>query len=320
MSDNKSKLQKVEKLYDAIIVGGGPAGLATGIYAGRALLNTLLIQGDIPGGQAAITDAIENYPGFPEGISGFELMTRMQKQAEKFGITIVKDKITHIGKTGAIFELNTKKNTYKSKAVILTSGTIPRKINVPGEEEFTGKGVSYCATCDAAFFKNKTVAVVGGGDSAVKEALFLTKFVDKLYLIHRRDKLRAEQIIIKRLLENPKVKPIWNCVPTAIKGGSKVESIEIKNLKDNTLSKIDVDGVFVFIGNVPKTEMIKENLNLDKNGYIITDENMATTVPGLFVAGDIRSKMLRQVTTAVSDGAIAAISAEHYLESKVCVS
>ncbi|RLB41231.1 MAG: thioredoxin-disulfide reductase [Deltaproteobacteria bacterium] len=302
-------------MRDLIIVGAGPAGLTAGMYAARARLNVVLFERMAPGGQVLLTDIIENYPGFPDGISGFELMDRMRKQAEKFGLTIENREVLSFKFDHELKTVVTDKGEEQAQAVILASGANPRKLGIPGEELLTGKGVSYCATCDGPFYRDLEVAVIGGGDTAVEEALFLTKFATRVYLIHRRDQLRATKILQERVMENDKVKIIWNTVPLEILGDKAVEAIELKNVKTSEQSTLKIQGVFIFIGYEPNTQVLQGLIELDELGFIKTNAIMETSVPGVFAAGDIRSKNLRQISTAVGEGATAAFSAEKYLEN-----
>jgi len=290
-------------------VGGGPAGLSAGIYAARARLKTVILERLMPGGQAAVTDYIENYPGYPEGVPGHELVAKMQEQAEKFGCQILSDEVEAVSiekKTAT-----TRSENYSWKALIVATGADPRTLDVPGCQDFRGRGISFCATCDGALFSDKKVAVVGGGDSAVKEAMYLTKFASHVFVIHRRDQLRAERIIQEKAFRNEKITFVWDSIVTAIKGDQRVEEIHIHNVKTGEEKDIDVDGIFVYIGRIPNTAMI--NVEKDKAGYIVTDSDMRTSAKGLFAAGDCRSKKHRQVATAVGDGASAAMSAEEYI-------
>ncbi len=307
-----------ETVWDLIIVGAGPAGLAAGIYAGRSNLRTLVLDQMMPGGQLLITEAIENYPGFPEPISGFELSEKMKDQAKRFNVAIESGYIvTSVDLDGEIFTVEVESGgKIKGKTVIWAAGSTPRKLGVPGEAEFIGRGVSYCAVCDGAFFKDRTVAVVGGGDSALEEALYLTKFASKVYLIHRRDRFRAVKVLQDRVSKNEKIEPILNKVVEAIKGSQFVEYVVLKDTVSGEVTNLDVDGVFVFIGNEPNVKPVLHLVDSTPQGYVITDEEMATSTPGLFAAGDVRAKSLRQVVTAVSDGAIAAMSATKYLEER----
>ncbi|SHM85010.1 thioredoxin reductase (NADPH) [Caldanaerovirga acetigignens] len=301
-------------MFDLAIIGAGPAGLSAAIYGARARLSTVIIEKMYPGGQAAITDIIENYPGFTEGIGGAELTEAMKKQAERFGAQFLNGEVEKIEKQNEKFLLHLKNEIVEAKTVILAMGAQARRLGVKGEKEFTGRGVSYCATCDGAFYTDRTVMVVGGGDTAIEEALFLTHFASSVIVVHRRNELRATKILQERAFKNEKIKFIWDSVVEEIKGADAVQEVVVKNLKTGETSSIPVDGVFVAIGWDPNTAIVKDMVKLNEKGYIITDENMATGVPGLFAAGDIREKSLRQVVTAVADGAVAAVSAEKYLE------
>ena len=302
-------------MRDIIIVGAGPAGLTAGLYGARARLDVILFEKMTPGGQVLLTDMVENYPGFPERISGFELMDRMKRQAEGFGLSIEMREVSGFQFTSEAKTVITDKGEEKARAVILACGATPRKLGIPGEDLLTGKGVSYCATCDGPFYRDLEVAVIGGGDTAVEEALFLTKFATRVYLIHRRDQLRATKILQERVIGNDKVQIIWDTIPVRILGENGVEAIELKNVKTSQVITLKVQGVFIFIGYEPNTQLVKGLLDLDPLGFIKTDDEMQTSVPGVFAAGDIRSKNLRQISTAVGDGATAAFSAEKYLES-----
>jgi len=298
---------------ELVIIGGGPAGLAAGIYGGRAALNPLILERGVPGGQAATTEWIENYPGIEDGIGGFELMVHMHRQAEKFGAEFKNADVLSIKKENGVFNLNTTTGEILAKTVIVATGAEPKELNVPGEREFRGRGVSYCATCDGNFFRGKTVAVVGGGDSALEEAIYLTKLVEKVYLIHRREGFRAAKVVQQRAKANPKIEFVLNAVVEEIVGERKVEKVVVKNVQTGEKSEIPVAGVFIYVGLKPNTAFLEGFLTLE-NGYIKTDDKMATEIPGLFAAGDVRLKDLRQVVTAVADGAQAAVSAEKYLE------
>ncbi|MBC7321047.1 thioredoxin-disulfide reductase [bacterium] len=299
---------------DLIIVGGGPAGLTSAIYSARALIDTIVIEKMLPGGQPILTTFIENYPGFPEGISGPEFAERLESQARRFGARIITSQpVKEVLRVDSGFEIKTEEESFFCNAVIIATGTSPRKLNVPGEDTFTGRGVSYCAVCDGAFYKDKVVAVVGGGDSAIVEAIYLTRFASKVYVIHRRDQLRAEKILQERAFANSKISFIWNTVVQSIEGEKKVELLKLKNVKTEEVSELSVDGIFVYIGSTPNSSIVKDLVEMDENGFIITDNFMRTNIPGLFAAGDVRSNTFRQLATAVGDGAIAANSAEKYL-------
>jgi thioredoxin reductase (NADPH) len=305
-----------EKTYDVIIIGGGPAGLTAGIYASRSKLKTLLIEKMGCGGQSAITDWIENYPGFPEGINGFELSSKFEEQARKFGLEITSDEVTDIEicKDKPLKTVKTASSSYNTMSVIVSSGANHKKLDVPGENEFLGKGVSYCATCDGPFFRDKEVCVVGGGNSAVQEAVYLTRFAKKVTLIHRRDRLRAAKILQERAKDNPKVELLLNTVIEKIGGKDKVENITVKNVSTNDASILNTAALFIFVGLVPNTGFLKDIVRLNEKGYIITDLEMKTSREGIFACGDVREKALRQVATAAGDGATSAYSAQEYVE------
>lgn len=305
-------------VYDVIIIGAGPAGLAAGIYASRARLNTLIIEKGKEGGQIKTTDEVANYPGSIENASGPSLIARMVEQADEFGAKRVIDEIKSVELEGKIKVLKGTNEEYQAKAVIIATGANPRPIGCPGEKELTGRGVSYCATCDAAFFEDMEVFVVGGGDSAVEEAMYLTKFARKVTIVHRRDELRAAKSIQEKAFKNPKMAFMWDSVITEVKGDGILESMIVKNVKTGEEKEIFADendgtfGVFVFIGYSPATKLFDGIIEME-NGYIKTDDNMKTNVPGVFAAGDNRVKSLRQVVTASADGAIAAVQAEKYI-------
>ena len=308
-----------EKIYDVIIIGGGPAGLAAGSYAGRSRMSTLIIEKEKIGGQIVITADIENYPGGVEGDSGPSLIDRMSAQAERFGAEKIYDTIVDMQLEGDVKKLIGNKGEYQAKSVILATGAFPRPIGCPGEKELVGKGVSYCATCDAAFFEDMVVYVVGGGDAAVEEAMYLTKFARQVTVIHRRDELRAAKSIQEKAFANPKLDFMWDSVVTELKGDGIVESLIVKNVKTGEEREIFAPeedgtfGVFVFIGFVPNSTLFEGKIDME-NGYVLTDDDMKTNIPGVFAAGDVRKKSLRQVVTAAADGAIAATQAYHYVE------
>jgi len=299
---------------ELVIIGGGPAGLSAGIYAARAAIKTVLLERGIPGGLVVSSQHIENYPGFESGISGPELMAQMEKQARRFDLEIRFADVWVIQPAGSEIILETDHGRISAGAIIVATGVQPNLLGVKGEFELTGRGVSYCATCDGAFFRGKRVAVVGGGDAAVEEAMFLTKFAERVFVIHRRGELRATKIIQQRAFTNPKIEFVWHSVVDEILGGDMVESLTVRDVRDHKTTSLDVDGVFIYVGYRPNSSLVEDLVELDEKGYIITDENMRTNRPGIFAAGDIRQKLLRQVVTAVADGAIAAVAAEKYLE------
>ncbi len=302
--------------YDLIIIGGGPAGLTAGIYAARARLNVILVEMVTPGGQILVTDWIENYPGFPEGLTGAELVQRMADQAARFDLKIESAEVASLDLSDSVKKVNLSDSTSLSAhAVIIATGASPQKLNIPGEEEYNGKGVSFCGTCDGPFFRDRIVAAVGGGDTAVQESMFLTKFAKKVYLIHRRDELRAAKILQERAFENNKIEFVWDSIATQIGGSSGVEKVTIKNIKTGDTKDLAVDGCFIWVGTTPNAGFIGKEIKTDEFGFIIADQNMATSAQGVFAAGDVRNTPLRQVATAVGDAAIAVISAEHYIEN-----
>jgi len=301
--------------WDLIIVGGGPAGLTAGLYASRARLKTLLIERLISGGQMTNTTEIENYPGTPKGTTGTELAFRMEEQAKEFGLQIIHKNVDKIETEDSTKLVHCGDEVYTAKSVIISSGAEPRKLNIPGEEDYVGRGVSYCATCDGSFFSDKEIVVVGGGDNAIEEALFLTRFTREVKVIHRRNKLRATQVLQERAFRNKNIKFIWDSIVKEIKGTELVKEVILENVKKSEISSLKVDGVFIAVGYVPDTKYLEGLITLDSNGYIVTNENMETNIPGIYAAGDIRKKLLRQVVTATADGAIAAEMASHYIEN-----
>ncbi len=300
-------------MENLIIIGGGPAGLTAAIYAGRAQLAPLVIAGPAPGGQAALTERIENYPGFPEGIGGRELTQLMQQQAERFGARVEMDEVTEVNLSVHPFRVTTYHGEHEAKALVIATGASPRKLSVPGEEEFAGRGVSYCATCDGFFFKGREVVVVGGGDAALEEALFLTRLASKVHVVHRRDRLRAARILQERAFANEKIEFVWDSVVVEILGDGSVSGVRLKNLRTGRESVLKADGVFVYIGTAPNTQFLRGQLELDERGYIVTDRRCHTSVPGVFAAGDVQEPVLRQVATAVGSGAMAAMEAEKFI-------
>ena len=311
----------MENIYDVIIIGAGPAGLSSGLYASRAKLNTLILEKDKTGGQIVTTDEVANYPGSIEDATGPAIIARMVKQAEEFGAVRKKDTVLDVDLEGDIKVVKCQNSEYKAKAVIIASGAKPKKIGCPGEVELTGKGVSYCATCDADFFTDFEVFVIGGGDSAVEEAMYLTKFARKVTVVHRRDELRAAKSIQDKAFANDKMEFLWNSTVDEIKGNGIVESIVFKNTKTGETTEFNAPeedgtfGIFPFIGFEPLSQLFKGKVEMDQGGYIVTDDNMKTDIEGVFAAGDIRVKSLRQVITAAADGAIAAVQAEKYIEN-----
>lgn len=304
----------LKEAYDIVIIGGGPAGLTAGIYAARDNLDTIIIEKNFPGGQVGITETVENYPGFPDGILGVDLAEKMFQHARRFGVQVkngVCSKIEFDGKYKVVLFNDFK---IKAKALIIATGAKPLNLNVPGENKFLGRGISFCATCDGAFYKDKVVAVIGGGDSAVEEGHYLTKFAKKVYVVHRRDKLRAAKILQERAFANPKMEFFYNCIVKEVKGEQKIDAITLYNKVEDKEFDLAVDGVFVFIGWTADTDLLKGIVEMDDSGFIMTDEHLSTNVPGIFSAGDNRLKELRQIVTAVADGAIAAKSAEKYIE------
>ena len=305
---------KNNKTHDLIIIGSGPAGLSAALYAARADLHPLVLTGMVLYGQASTTDTIENYPGFPEGVGGGELGQLFQSQAERFGAEIVMDNVNAVDFNQRPFVIETYGQKLKAQTVIITTGATHKKLNIPGEIELTGKGVSYCGTCDGWFFKDKDISVVGGGDSALEEGLFLTRFAKSVTVIHRRDELRAGAILQKRAFANPKINFIWDSVVTEIIGDEGVEAIKIHNVKTGEDQEFPTEGVFVFIGHSPNSDLFEEQLSIDGNGYILTNKLLETSIPGVFAAGEVADPHFRQVITSAGMGAAAAIQATRYLE------
>jgi len=301
-----------EKHYDIAIIGAGPAGLAAGLYAARARRRTVLFEKNVTGGQIALTSIVENYPGFEE-INGFDLGQAMQHQAEKYGMETAYAEVAGLDRRDSLHVIHTSEGDYTAKAVILTAGADYNRLGVPGEQELTGHGVSYCATCDAAFFKDQVVAVVGGGDAAMDEGLFVTRYASKVHVIHRRDQLRASAILQERAFANPKMEFVWNTVVEVIEGKDAVEQLRLKNVVTGEESALDVAAVFIFIGLHPNTDFLKGRVKMDEGGHIYVNEWMETELPGFFAAGDVRVNSARQVVSAAGDGATAAIRADHYI-------
>ncbi len=307
----------MNKLYDVIIIGGGPAGLTAALYTSRNKHSTLLIEKGLIGGNINEAEKVDNYPGFPKGIGGMELTALMHEQALLYGTEVVNDEVTYIDIEDNIRTVKTTQGDYSAKALIITGGSERQKLNVPGEKEFSGKGVSYCATCDGPFFRDKRVAVVGGGNAALYEALHIAKFASNVSIIHRRDQLRATPVVQDKVFAEPKINVIWNSVVKEVQGEIFVNKLKLADVKSNKESFLEIDGVFVAIGLVPNTSYLKNIVPLNDKGYIIVNNKMETGVPGIFAAGDIRENSIRQVIAAAGDGAVAAISAANYIENQV---
>jgi thioredoxin reductase (NADPH) len=307
----------MNEFHEAIIVGGGPAGLTAGIYLRRAGIDALLLEKGMVGGAILQTEQIENYPGFPGGISGKDLMGRMAEQAREFGLSIKESSpVTSLSKSGDRFIVGVGDRVFESTAVLITTGTTATKLGIPGEEEFTGRGVSYCATCDGWFFADEDVVVIGGGDAAIEEGLTLANVVRKVFVVHRRDRLRAQQILQDRAFRNDKMEFLWNKVPLKISGTDVVESVTLKDAVSGETTERPTSAVFVYAGSRANTGFLGDLVDRDDSGYILSKDDLSTRTEGLFVAGDIRKKFLRQVATAVGDGAVAAVNLEHYLLEK----
>ena len=302
-------------MYDIIIIGSGPAGLSAAIYAQRACLDTNVIEKNgISGGQVLNTWEVDNYPGFP-GVTGFELSRQFREHANKLGARVVQDEVVQVELSGNVKKVVCEEETYEARCVILASGAHHRTLEVPGEEELRGAGVSYCATCDGAFFRGRTVAVVGGGDAALEDAIFLARMCEKVYIVHRRDKLRGAKRLQERLQALENIEFVWNSETVAIEGNAQVEALRLRQTKTGEERRLDVDGVFIAVGIAPESELYAGQLELDEQGYIRADESGQTSVPGVFAAGDVRTKALRQILTAASDGANCVASAERYLQA-----
>jgi len=314
-SDNPEKRETPQK-ERVLILGSGPAGWSAALYAARAELAPLVLTGMEMGGQAALTYTIENYPGFPEGIGGSQLGELFQKQAEKFGTRVEIDTAEKVDLSQRPFHISTYAKDYLADVLIISTGARPNHLNIPGEREMTGKGVSYCATCDGWFFKEKDVTVIGGGDSALEEALFLTRFAKKVTIVHRRDTLRAGAILQKRAMENPKISFIWDSIPVEVIGDRKVDTVKIKNVKTGVVTDHSTDGLFIFIGHTPNTQLFEGQLTLDERGYIEVDTLMQTNIPGVYAAGEAADPHYRQVVTSAGMGAAAGIQATHFLENE----
>ncbi|HLE34285.1 MAG TPA: thioredoxin-disulfide reductase [Nitrososphaerales archaeon] len=315
-ADEKSEPEKRKK-YDVIILGSGPAGLTAAIYTARAKLQTLVISGNLPGGQLMTTSDVENFPGFPNGIFGPELMMNMRQQAERFEAVVMDDIATQVDFKRKPFRIMTTDKEFEADAVIAATGASPRKLGLKGEETFGGRGVSYCATCDGPFFKGDDLLVVGGGDSAVEEATFLTKFAKSVQLVHRRDKLRASRILQERAFANPKLKFLWNTAVADIYGDKKVNSVMLHDLSTNEKKKAEVGGIFIAIGHDPNTQVFKGQLEMDEQGYLVIKNHTLTNVEGVFAAGDVHDHRYRQAVTAAGFGCMAALDVEKYLQEKL---
>jgi thioredoxin reductase (NADPH) len=302
--------------WDVVIIGAGPAGLAAAIYAGRARRSTLVLEKGLPGGQILLTDWVENFPGFPDGVTPFELMQDFRKHAEKFGARLETDEIEGISKIEGKWLLKGSKVDYTARAVIIATGSAYRRLGIDNEARLTGRGVSYCATCDGAFFAGLHIAMVGGGDNALKEALFLTKYCRKVTIIHRRDRFRGEKIYQERVFASPQIEVLWETVVKAVNGADKVESLELHSLKDGTAAHLPVDGLFISIGTAPQTDFVRGLLDLTEWGQVKVDLNMESSVSGIFAAGDVSDACPKQIATAVGTGVHAALSAEEYLSRR----
>jgi thioredoxin reductase (NADPH) len=314
-TETKKDVQNV--IYDIIIIGAGPGGLTAAIYAGRSRLNTVVLEKFSPGGQIAVSDRVDNYPGFPDGISGEELTKKMERQAKKFGAEFISDEARSVIEGSGYFVVKTAAHgEIKGKSIIIATGADPVKLPVPEEEKFRGRGISYCATCDAAFFKNRVVAVVGGGDTAIADAIYLTKFAKEVIVVHRRNQLRAVKALQEEAFANPKIKFQWDSVSVHVVGNDKVEGLEVENVKTKEHTVLKVDGIFVAIGTVPNSDIVRGLVDTTERGFVITNKNRQTSKPGIFAVGDVRDTPLRQVVTAAGDGAIAEFSAEQYINSK----
>ena len=302
-----------QKRFDVIVIGGGPCGYTAALYCARAALDCLVLEQLSPGGQMGTTDIIDNYPGFPQGVNGFDLAMQMQQGAERFGVATKLEAVERVELENPVKRVHTAQNAYEAGAVILAMGASPRELGLPNERSLRGKGISYCATCDGMFYRDKTVVVVGGGDTAAADAVFLSKICKKVYLVHRRDALRASKAYLSPLQRCENVEFVWNTTVEEILAQEKVTAVAVKNVKSGAYTMIDCDGVFVAVGNVPNTKFVQGQVALNAGGYIAAGESTKTNIPGVFAAGDVREKPLRQVVTAVSDGAVAAKFAEEYL-------
>jgi thioredoxin reductase (NADPH) len=316
LSDSQSGSFRDQNHYDVIIIGSGPAGYTAGIYTSRANLSTLILSGTLPGGQLMTTSEVENYPGFPNGIFGPELMMNMRQQAERFGSVVVDDEVIKVDFKKRPFTITTHAETYTAEATLVCTGASPRKLGIPAEQQFGGRGVSYCATCDGPFFKGENIVVVGGGDTAMEEATFLTKFGKSVMVVHRRDSLRASKILQQKALENPKIEFIWNNVVADIKGNNKISTVLVKDINTGKERTIDTGGLFVAIGHEPNTAIFRGQLELDDKGYIVLKQHTKTSVEGVFAAGDVHDHKYRQAVTAAGFGCMAAIDVEKWLSER----
>jgi thioredoxin reductase (NADPH) len=304
----------LSELYDIIIIGAGAAGMAAGLYSARGRMKTLMLERLAVGGQLALTEYIDDYPGYADGISAIDLSNAMEAQTKRFGLESTYKEAITVELEGRVKLIHTDDITYQAKAVIIATGGYPARIGVPGEEELQGRGVSYCAVCDGAFFQNVPLAVVGGGDSAVEESDFLTRYGSKVTLIHRRNELRAARILQEHVFANPKIEILWDTVVDEIEGEEGVTGLTLRNVKDNSTTKLPVEGIFIFVGYKPHTAFLDGALDLNDGGYIVTNEEMETNIPGVYAAGDVRAKSLKQITTSVADGSIAALNADKYIK------
>lgn len=303
-----------QTVYDAIVIGGGPGGYTAALYAARAGFSTLVLEKLAPGGQMGTTDVIDNYPGFPEGVNGFDLALQMQRGAERFGVQTKLSGVISVELTGSVKQVRTQDGAYQARTVVLASGAHPRELGLPGERELRGRGVSYCATCDGMFYRGKTVAVVGGGNTAVSDALYLSRLCEKVYLIHRREKLRASRIYEEQLQKLENLEFLWNSQVEELLHGEKITGVRVLNKISGVSAELPCDGVFVAVGQLPNTELFRGQVETDPMGYILADETTRTNLPGVYAVGDLRKKPLRQVVTAAADGAVAAHFMEEYLE------
>ena len=313
MKDNDFSSDNSDNYFDVIIIGSGPAGYTASIYAARAKLKTLIITGSLPGGQLMTTSEVENYPGFPNGIFGPELMINMKQQSERFGTILITDEVTKVNFNNRPFKVYTESSVYVSKSVLISTGATPRKLGIEPEQRFSGRGISYCATCDGPFFKDQHIVVVGGGDTALEEANFLTKFGKSVKIIHRRESLRASKILQERAFENPKIEFIWNSTVVDIRGDSKISSIMIKNNKNGEEKELKIGGLFVAIGHEPNTSIFKNQIDMDDKGYVIVKDYTKTNIEGVFASGDVHDYRYRQAITAAGFGCMAALDIEKWL-------